>query len=714
MGAPAEGGHFTIEVTVEDSSGATAVREFPMGVYTMELAEKFSPILILTEHPTIESRKVIFPEPVAIMGAESVSNLWFAVFGSAGDIFLDRPYHIIKEKFYDAHGVVVDTSALQRAYNYHNYKRRYPEINFSRNEFASIPEALLAPSLLTTAEVKEVKAHFEYPGDRSGYGPDGWDGYYFSPSHSAAGANFPNTAYVHFFEPLSEGIPGNVAIRYHYFWPYNDFQNLHEGDWQTVSVTVTSHDPDSAKLSAVDYAFHAEGISYTEIAPHRIFDPQIHFAPAEGGTHPVVYVGAGSHGLYPTGGHYERFISEDMTTHGIVLSTGVSDTDSSVAQPYDLIFLPNPDPSQPNMGLSPEMSWLGAGARWGTLKVSSLSSLDTYNESPKGPFQKNSWRSVGGGDYSKLKVPYGHWMTREGIELPRTSSETRWFQQFPIVQDVTWSDTTVVLIGDVVVYPGATLTIEPGTVIKSVPDRDIHGMNDAARVDIVNYGELTADASEGDSIVFRSTKSNPRPGDWYGIRNYGVLTMKNCVIRDSRGSVEGYDRQTSENVRFVNNSPLTVLPISKVVATRKVAIDSIQVSALGGAPPYTYSLSGQPSGISISELTGLITGTPTVEGDSTFTVTVTVRDTGETGSTPTTVQKPFTMSVAYSPLMIPEILDVEVNLDENISIQAFASGGVRPYHYFMSSDDLYSDKVSIDSGKGSHHGHARRGGDLRL
>ena len=87
---------------------------------------------------------------------------------------------------------------------------------------------------------------------------------------------------------------------------------------------------------------------------------------------------------YPTGGTYpdpggrlvdvgpiEGGWDEDMTKDGIVLSTNVEDTNSDVAQSYDLILLPNPDSGQPNQGLSPEMSWLGTEARWGTLEVDS-------------------------------------------------------------------------------------------------------------------------------------------------------------------------------------------------------------------------------------------------------------------------------------------------------------------------------------------------------
>jgi subtilisin family serine protease len=59
---------------------------------------------------------------------------------------------------------------------------------------------------------------------------------------------------------------------------------------------------------------------------------------------------------------------------------------------------------------------------------------------------------------------------------------------------------------------------------------------------------------------------------------------------------------------------------------------SLQMSASGGTPPYTWSATGLPTGLSINSSTGLISGTPTVV--ATYTVTVTARDTGgRTGST---------------------------------------------------------------------------------
>ncbi|HEY3259572.1 MAG TPA: S8 family serine peptidase, partial [Pseudonocardiaceae bacterium] len=59
---------------------------------------------------------------------------------------------------------------------------------------------------------------------------------------------------------------------------------------------------------------------------------------------------------------------------------------------------------------------------------------------------------------------------------------------------------------------------------------------------------------------------------------------------------------------------------------------TLQMSATGGTPPYTWSATGPPPGLSINSSTGLISGTPTTAGA--YTVTVTARDAANlTGST---------------------------------------------------------------------------------
>ena len=618
-GTPTETGKFKVPVKVTDDTDKYSNYSFPILVYSRELAEKFSPILIMTENPNEPDRKVIFPESVEIMEAQSVDGLWFS-FTVNDYTYQDMTQHRPDVLTY--------------------YQNQYPDINFAKNQFASIPEVLLLPNSLLLGPRSfdvRVKARFEYPGDNQ----FSWNSVY-TGSGLQSGAEFANTAYVY----VSEEDDGQFLIQYYYFYPFNDFQNNHEGDWQGVDVIVTSLDTMTAQLSKIDYKFHGNRLSYEKKANGRIFNPREAFAPAEGGTHPVVYVGVGSHGKYPTGGIYvnpnpeddkgkwyqriakavnegikiavkyaKKWIKEEisssdgvvdiyiaktisesippklafalpdiedefLTKSGVVLSTSINDASfsDSIAQSYNLIFLPNPDVNQPNKGLPPEMSWLGAKVRWGTLVVDSPG--NQHNHSPLGPFHNGSWGRRGGNDYDEDEVPYNLIQTVEGtylanfsptrigsggsvfsgyqvkhISIDFDSIAVDKHQQFPIVQDVTWSD-TIDLIGDIVIYPGATLRIETGTTIR-VLSRDIHFMNDdPLRVDIVNYGILTADASGGAPILFKSAHLDDINIDWAGIRNYGTLTMRNCEILDAVNGVATIDdgTETLENVKFINNT----------------------------------------------------------------------------------------------------------------------------------------------------------------
>jgi hypothetical protein len=93
--------------------------------------------------------------------------------------------------------------------------------------------------------------------------------------------------------------------------------------------------------------------------------------------------------------------------------------------------------------------------------------------------------------------------------------------------------------------------------------------------------------------------------------------------------------------QFGAPSGVTVNNPGNKSGTVGTAITSFTVTATGGTPPYTWSATGLPPGISIGSTTGTVSGTPTTAG--TFNVTATATDTlGASGSAPFT----FTISPA--------------------------------------------------------------------
>ncbi|MGY0232148.1 S8 family serine peptidase [Longispora urticae] len=90
------------------------------------------------------------------------------------------------------------------------------------------------------------------------------------------------------------------------------------------------------------------------------------------------------------------------------------------------------------------------------------------------------------------------------------------------------------------------------------------------------------------------------------------------------------------NVSFIGGTPSGPSVTSPGNQSTKVgtAVD-LQLQASGGSTPYSWSASGLPAGLSIASGTGRITGTPTTQGSSNVTVTVTDAA-SRTGSAPFT------------------------------------------------------------------------------
>ncbi len=284
----------------------------------LALAQRFSPILVLTEDTGNRwgDIRVLKPEPVEIVGANSASNLHFYTFNLGG-------------KVRDIRSFDGWDPLLQR-----------PSVNFSENRFAFLTRKFVYSGVPLGFKKRDrslftVQPRFDYPGND----PTSWNNTYFGKGpHAGENENFPNTSYVHIYKTSHEAYSDSItAIQYFYFYPYNHWWNRHEGDWPRVNVVVSSSDPDTAEVIGVEYLFHKAHLSYynkfihtlelkdgtetlrmemPDLTSNFVFDPQKEVKLSQG-THPVVYVGAGSHGLYPFGGKILLHDTGDSDLGGI-------------------------------------------------------------------------------------------------------------------------------------------------------------------------------------------------------------------------------------------------------------------------------------------------------------------------------------------------------------------------------------------------------------
>lgn len=241
---------------------------------------------------------------------------------------------------------------------------------------------------------------------------------------------YTDTIYAHVF-PL-----GNKAvIQYWFFYPFNDWVNNHEGDWEHINVCVSSQDPAIANIEYVDYYFHFQVKTCTQPGIDFFVDDQ---------THPVVFVGGhgewkkygmvgsgeGSHGCYPVKGHWddvvriysEHYVSEDIDGTGEYLSY----------RGFDLKIIPNID--EIVYGQNSDLYWMRSNVLWGHrdcdspgdwIENTTNKKKEIGNSPPKGPAFNGNWNNTGvtsaydGHSYDKYSksAPYSP-VTNSDYTLP--------------------------------------------------------------------------------------------------------------------------------------------------------------------------------------------------------------------------------------------------------------------------------------------------------
>jgi hypothetical protein len=130
--------------------------------------------------------------------------------------------------------------------------------------------------------------------------------------------------------------------------------------------------------------------------------------------------------------------------------------------------------------------------------------------------------------------------------------------------------------------------------------------------------------------------------------------------------------------------PLSLTTSALPGATVGTAFSSA-LTASGGTAPYSWTVAGGalPQGLSLSAA-GAITGTPTTQGSSSFTIRVTDSST----PTPLSASATLSMSVGAAPLFVTTTILSNATAGTAYSAVLSASGGTAPYSWTLTSGAL--------------------------
>jgi len=122
-----------------------------------------------------------------------------------------------------------------------------------------------------------------------------------------------------------------------------------------------------------------------------------------------------------------------------------------------------------------------------------------------------------------------------------SSGRHGWLNEFngPITRDLTLSGDNF-FNGDVVIEPGAEVTLRPSARLYFAANRDVKNLGtDPNRCELIVKGSLEAQGAEGDEIRFLAWAAEKAPGDWHGIRIEpgGTAMLKHCVIENAETAV---------------------------------------------------------------------------------------------------------------------------------------------------------------------------------
>jgi hypothetical protein len=162
------------------------------------------------------------------------------------------------------------------------------------------------------------------------------------------------------------GYPGQVALQYWLFYAYNDWNNLHEGDWEMIQLVFEA----GSAREALSHEPTSIGFSQHEGAERADWDDEK--LELVDGRRPVVHPAAGSHA---------NFFGEGLYL-GSSAEQGVG-CDDTTGPTYELSPVVRTIPSDPPAARA-QFPWIAFEGRWGELQ-------EAFFNGPTGPNLKSQW-----------------------------------------------------------------------------------------------------------------------------------------------------------------------------------------------------------------------------------------------------------------------------------------------------------------------------------
>ena len=236
--------------------------------------------------------------------------------------------------------------------------------------------------------------HLDFPGDALDPGCD-YERWARRLTEGEAPAVYAHVA-------TDPGYPGKLALQYWFFYAFNDFNNLHEGDWEMIQLVFDAEDEREALAEdpvEIGYSSH-EGAERADWDDDKL---------ELDGTHPVVYPAAGSHA--------NKFTQALYIGSSADAGVGCDDTNGPHVELRPTVKTIPSDPGEARAAFP----WIAYEGRWGELQ-------EAFFNGPTGPNLKRQWTepitwSEGWRDRS-YAVPTGGVLGTDATDFFCTAVET--------------------------------------------------------------------------------------------------------------------------------------------------------------------------------------------------------------------------------------------------------------------------------------------------